>query len=229
MFIFTTMMKLIPLITLVLLSSTFSANAQKKNETGITVSEIREIKLAEKEAAKKAITVLSNGALLVRLNFKQKAIRHYEKFGNVKEAVRLRNKQIKINRNIIKAFNDLYSFSPIYFFAMEDSRMIVDGKHNELTFYDNNATADESIVLQSEDFLIAEFGMIEVDQSNNEGATTSMSALIVRSNDFVQLRDPFPFYSSYPGLGRVKKRYRMPVLRLQQRLEVFNNKSGVTK
>ena len=191
----------------------------------MTVSEIRKIKLDEKAAAKEAITVLHEGVLLVRLNFKEEQVKYFEKFNNTKEVDRIRKTELKLNLNIIKAFNDLYKFSPVYFFGMTDSRLVAEGKFNEVTFYNNQGLADSSIKLKSNNILIAEFGMVEADTSNNQGATTSMSALVVRSNEFVQLRDPFPFYAGYFPVVRAKKRFRMPVLRLNERLHNFYLKS----
>ncbi|MCO4814196.1 MAG: hypothetical protein KC454_05750 [Flavobacteriales bacterium] len=209
----------------ILLISNF-VQGQKKNQPGLTMSEMKDIKLAERKAAKEAIYTLSEGVLLVRLNFKNKEINYYEKHENTKAAERLKKEQAKHNVQIIKAFRDLYTFSPVYFFGMNDSESVLTGKFNDVTFYDDKALPSESIKLNSKDFLIAEFGMVERDTSNSEGATTSLSALVVRSNDFVQLRDPFPFYSAYTPFGKVKKRYRMPVLRLQRRLTDYYRSAG---
>lgn len=223
------MIKLLTLISIVFFSVTLLAQPPKKYKPGIKASELKEIKLDERETAKQAISILKNGALLVRLNFKQKQVEHFEKFNNNKEANRIRKKQLKLNLHIINAFNDLYKFSPVYFFGMEDSRKIVDGKYNEITFYNDQGLADPSIKIASSDFLIAEFGMVEKDTSNNQGATTSMNALVVRSNEFVQLRDPFPFYAGYSPIARAKKRFRMPVLRLNERLHNYDNKANAVE
>lgn len=209
----------------VLLMSNF-VQSQKKNEPGLTIAEMKEIKLSERKAAKEAINILSEGSLLVRLNFKNNEIKYYEKHGNIKAAEKLMKKQAKHNIQIIKAFRDLYSFSPVYFFGMNESDLVLKGKFDEVTFYDAKASPSDSIKFNSKNFLIAEFGMVERDTSNSEGATTSMSALVVRSKDFIQLRDPFPFYSAYTPFGKIKKRYRMPVLRLQRGLTDYYKRSG---
>ena len=215
------MIKLLTLICIVFFSVTLLAQPPKKYKPGIKTSELKEIKLDERETAKQAISVLKNGVLLVRLNFKQKEVAYFEEFKNTKEADRIRKQQLKLNLHIINAFNDLYNFSPIYFFGMENSRKVVDGNYSEITFYNNDGVADPSLKLESKNFLIAEFGMVETDTSNNQGATTSMNALVVRSNKFVQLRDPFPFYAGYSPMARAKKRFRMPVLRLDERLHNY--------
>ena len=188
----------------------------------MTVEKMREIKKQEKATAQESIIKLNNGILLVRLDFKFQKIKYLEEHNYFDEAEKLRKKQVKANQQIILAFDSLFHFCPVYFFPMIDSRLVLDKKFKEVRFYDINCLVDSTIQMSTENYLIGEFGTVKQDVSNNEGSKNSMHAFVIHTDDFVQLRSPFPYYEKYMNNWFVKKRYRMPLIRINEKLNSYS-------
>jgi regulator of replication initiation timing len=198
----------------------------------------------QNNVAEESIVKLKNGVLLVRLNMRKKEIAYYERFGNIKGAYQTRKKQEKQNSQITKGFSEQFDFCKVYYFAMEDSRMLLDGKQDSIKFYDSNMTMVDSLQLNSENYFIGEFGAVESDTvfyykgttpdpgsiNNPEGVSyygdqkNSLPALVIRNNDFYQLKEPFPYYSGYNPGGNVNKRYASSIRKLNQKLKGYYQK-----
>ncbi|OFZ11193.1 MAG: hypothetical protein A3D92_12285 [Bacteroidetes bacterium RIFCSPHIGHO2_02_FULL_44_7] len=219
---------------------TFSSFAQDP----ATLAQLKKDRQQRKLSAKENIILLKNGALLVRLDQQKRRIDYYAKYNNMKEAEKVKVKMLEENRAIIDAFRTYYKFTPVYFFALEDSESWLERGTEGLVFYNDNAEADPSIHPSEEVFFVADFSFIEQDttsylsgktptpnQENNPegrayygGSKTSKPALVVRDDRLNQLRDPFPFYRGYSYFGRAKKRYRVPLMRFQEQLEDYYQK-----
>lgn len=206
--------------------------------------------IAQKEErikiARQAIQDLKNGVLLVRLDFDRKEQEYYNKFDNTDAAEKVRRKAQQKNIEIIDAFKTYYKFSPVYYFDISDSRNLLEGNLDKVTFYNDSAQADEGITLSGANYFIAEFGYVEPDtisyysgstptpddEENPEGkkyyssGKTSKPALVIRDKSFNQLREPFPYYVGYAYHGSTKKRYRLPVKKLEEKLNLYYQKNS---
>ena len=229
------------LVLLIFLFLVLTSKAQDR----ATISNLNENKLSRVEAAKANIVSLKRGVLLVRLDFHRREVAYYKKYNNTNEASKILAKQEKINREIIDAFNTYFTFCQVYYFDMEDSRKLLEGKIDSIVFYNNECVEDPRIKLNNTDWYIGEFGYIEQDttvyysgstptphhDANPEGKTyyggskNSKPALVLRDQKFIQLRDPFPYYIGFSPFGSVYKRYRLPVKKMQAKLENYFNKN----
>ena len=211
-----------------------------------TIPGLIEHKKLRKQVALKSISELKDGVLLVRLDFQQRKIDYYTKYKNYKEVERIKKKQDKINTEIVAAFNELFDFCNVYFFRMSDSRKLLDGKYDSVVFYNNQLEPDTTVSMANKKWFVAEFGYIEQDTnyyyssstpttSNSDnpegiayygGSKNNKSALVIRDATFTQLRDPFPYYVGFNYFGSVKKRYRLPVQKLNKKLHNYYGNSG---
>lgn len=207
-----------------------------------TISTNNEYLQTETQVAEKAIIELRTGALLVRLNFNQQEIDYYEKYQNFKQANIVRANALKTNAVIMEAFAKNFDFCPVYFFSMNDSRKILEGKLDSVIFYNASCVPDTSIHMVAPAYLIAEFDAIEQDtvyyykgtindatnqdkaqnKSYYGGDKFTISALVIRNRDFNQLRDPFPYYVNYSPNTLITKRYIEPVIKLNNKLRSYD-------
>ena len=163
------------------------------------------------------IKYLKNGALFVRLHTKSRKIAILERAGNLTAAEKVRQDQFKINKSIVKAFKESFTFCPVYFFYAEDSKFVSSYQLDSVRFLDDNLQPSASIEPPTQ-FLTAEFGIIQEDTAKNftgysrdyhkdssnvlypnkqfsGGTNMSFGALIIKSDQFVQLPPTFPYYS----------------------------------
>ena len=200
-----------------------------------------EIRKLQKKDAEKNILKLKEAFLLIRINLREKEIAYYESFHNNKGADKVRKKQEKQNTQILKAFQENFDFCKAYFFSMADSRKLFEGKIDSVKFYDFDMNLVNLDGLISNNYFIAEFGSVESDttffykgktpnpqnQKNPEGYSYfgdekfSLPALVIRNRDFIQLRDPFPYYAAYNPGGNINKRYSNSISKLNLRLKKY--------
>lgn len=157
------------------------------------------------------IECLKNGVLLVRLQTKQKAIDHFNEIGNPDAANRVKKKQDKANAEIISAFKKSYDFTNVYFFSSEYSDFVRAHQLDSIPFLDKHIVSKEQVDLRNTTFLVAELttlqpdtGTARVNTQYYEGeqrkrasvnSNTGLSALVFKSDQFVQLDSPFPYYA----------------------------------
>ena len=190
----------------------FSIQAVVFSQGRATLERIRNDKQTQKEYAEKAIVDLKNGILLIRLDYHMREVNYYRKYENFKAADKLLKKQKDLNQYIIDAFNSAFTFCPVYFFEMEDSRKLINGQLDSVIFINRNGEQDSTIRPKSEHFFIAEFGQVEQDTAYYEdetspdmtrgtprtksyygGSKLERTALLIRNSEFEQLREPFPY------------------------------------
>jgi hypothetical protein len=227
-----------------LLSIIFLASLTGFAQERAKIKDNRAYREFQTSVAEKSIVALKEGVLLVRLNMRKREIAYYESFGNAKGAEKTRKKQEKQNSQIVKGFSTHFNFCKVYYFAMEDSRMLLDGKQDSVKFYDSNMTVINSLSLNSEAYFIGEFGVVESDTvfyykgttpdpgsvNNPEGVSyygdqkNSLPALVIRNSNFYQLKEPFPYYSGYNPGGNVNKRYAGSIRKLNVKLNDYYQK-----
>ena len=156
---------------------------------------------------------LSNGALLVRLKSNKRKVNALIDRGYVDEARKIEINQDVYNKELISAFNNEMTFCETYFFYSEESNKVRQKDFSEPFFLDSNLDVDSSIQFGLNNFLIAEFGNVAQDTSSYQdfyiidtqngktkktsywgGPNFHFGALVVMTDDFVQLRKPFPSY-----------------------------------
>ena len=105
---------------------------------------------------------------------------------------------------------------------------------DSITFLDDSLTPDPNIKMMQEFFLIAEFTNIEPDTTSrfeDNYTTTSSSgpevrssysggmevgfpALVIKNNQFIQLRKPFPYYSKSLDFLKYEKKFNRAAKKL---------------
>lgn len=179
--------------------------------------------------AKEHLKEMQSGFLLVRLDDKKTEIDYYLKYKNDTEAKRIEAKQEKINEQIRLAFTKYFTMCPVYYFNMSDTRNLLDKKYDQVKVYDAFGQKVSSVDLSSGKFYVAEFGManqdeVTNDENVNDGEYTermAVSALVIRTSELLELRDPFPYFVRYNTMGGLKSRYLGPVKKMQEKLNAF--------
>ncbi|HCS21920.1 MAG TPA: hypothetical protein DIW47_15420 [Bacteroidetes bacterium] len=129
--------------------------------------------------------------MLVRLKTEAKRIKMLENSGYPEDAKELREEVEAENQMTIEAFRLGYTFSEVRFFYDTLSSAIA-GEHYEGNVFDENNIYSDSIITDTTDILIAEFGS---PYSEAFGASSGFG-LVVYDYQFNQMKDPFPYYVS---------------------------------
>lgn len=201
-------MKKLLLALLLLCSFTLSAARTDSPD------ERQEQRRQERLLPRKQIQQLHNGALLVRLKTKSQAIAKLHSMGYHTQADQMRDRQADFNKKILQAFRQEFSFCPVYFFFSEDLEKVIKKELKAVQFLNDSLQVDTTIHYTNPNFLTADFGPIEQDtasyfdknymasstngiemrSSAYGGPSMGFEALLIRSEEFIQLRRPFPYY-----------------------------------
>jgi hypothetical protein len=156
-----------------------------------------------KAVAKWQINQLKNGALVVRLHSNKTLIESLKKMGKADLAVQKEHESYAINKNIVKAFRQCYTFSKIYFFFGDDTDTLLNGARSGI-FLDTNLTIDKSIVmnetfymmLEKDDIYNSSIGFVKEDTARyikEKGNITDHTDYLVVKNKYGhQVKAPFP-------------------------------------
>ncbi len=170
------------------------------------------------------IQQLHDGVLLVRLQTRKLAIRQLTEMGEIERAEQIKDERKQINLHTMKAFRKEFTFCPVYFFYTDYTNAVKKGRIEDVVFVNDSLLPDSSIKVGESSFLTAEFGDIVQDTAKfvdrtyykpgehgpephiamSGGTNMGFGALLMKSDQFVQLRRPFPFY--------VKQRQRLLAL-----------------
>ena len=191
---------------------------------------------------KEQINQLKDGALFVRLQTKKKSINAFRKAGNDKLADKIETKQRNYNLKIASAFKTNFTFCPIYFFFSDYSRDIRERHFDNVVFLTDSLLADSTIKFTKKHFLTAEFGTIEQDTAKYYSQNSIESdgnwsvkrvdnyygrphmgfgALIIKSDQFIQLRRPFPYYVRTFDSFPIKRKPKKTVKKMNKKLNRF--------
>jgi len=152
--------------------------------------------------------------LLVRLSKNEKAVKAFRDNNKDALADAVIGRQNSTNLEIIRAFKKEFDFCPVLFFYSKHTQNIMDKNFESVEFLDDKLAVDESVNFDGGNFLTAEFGFTSQDtatyfdyetydsQDQNNGTTSRyhgspdlrLSALVIMSDQFVQMRQPFPYY-----------------------------------
>lgn len=165
--------------------------------------------------SKSQIANLQNdGCLFVRLHYFPNKIDKLNELGYKKAAVAEQKKIAEANKSLMSAFKKNWDFSSVYFVFPEESLKIKESKFEDINFLNDDLEVDPTIKCTCENILLVEKGRIQKTKPDeNDSAKQGESAyfsrsttyytdssqpiqgLIVKSNEFVQLHKPFPFYT----------------------------------
>jgi hypothetical protein len=170
---------------------------------------------------------LKKGALFVRIRNRSRQVASLKKYGRDKEALEVEQKRAALNKKIIKAFTRNFKFCTVYFFYSQDSKFIRLQQYDSVKFVDSTLKHNPLIRPKHECYFTAELGTVAPDTARYFGgyylaetengleqkaryyksADSGFKALVVKSNEFVQLAHPFPYYvrsySANPSLKRM--------------------------
>lgn len=198
--------------------------------------------------AKQQIIRLHEGALFIRLQTKKRSIEALRRTGKENRAGELQNHQLELNKEIIQAFRLNFDFCPVYFFFSDQSPMIKKGNFEQITFLNDSLLPDTAIKFDRNSFLTAEFSTIKQDtikyysHTSYEpdgslslkkvrhyygGPNLGFEALIIKSDQFIQLRDPFPYYVKTFDSISFARRFGKTVYKMNKRLHRFYKKKVV--
>lgn len=191
------------------------------------------------------VTTLQSSDLLVRLKTKNNTIKalrennHHELADIVEQEMKDKNKAI------VSAFNDHFTFCPVYFFYSTESKFIRENNLDSLHFLNKDLEIDNTIKPDLSTFYIAEFGNIEqhpshvktgkYDVYDAEGEISTrdtytgqtdfgFGALVMKDSNFNQLARPFPYYSrTYEDIIFVKRKPSTVVKKMNDQLLEFLN------
>lgn len=164
---------------------------------------------------KNQVKNLKSGILLIRLKTDANRIAAFEKKGQPEKAEQVRIFRRESNLRIVNAFRQNYKYSDIMFFYNTDSEKLINRQYKGI-FLDDNLDIDPDIKLDTARFwLIGELDVLEADTAKHRESTYwnpatkkleytywssssdfSRRALVIRDQNFIQLKRPFPYYVS---------------------------------
>lgn len=193
------------------------------------------------EIAKTQIKELKEGALLVRLQTKQKVIDALLEKGYPKRANHIEKTQKEKNIEISGAFKD-FDFCPVYFFYSQYSDSLKYGNYAHVILLDDSL---KEVEVELTNFHIADFGNVKksyendtTDAKRNElknkgreatktykgGSSLNIRAMVLSDSKFKQLKSPFPFYVRFHPTPLHDLTYPEVVEKMNENLSLFYNK-----
>jgi len=205
----------------------FIASGYSFAQTGDAAQKKLSLHKQLQQQASEEIKTLHEGALLVRLTTRKKSIEALRKMGNENAANTIEKEQARKNKSIINAFLINFNFCSVYFFYSDYSDLVKERQFNKVTFLNKNLEKDSVKIFNGTKFLTAEFNEVLADTAKNYGGNNNgITALIIMSDQFIQLRRPFPFFvRTFEFLSLRRKDYKT-VRILNRELHEFYNKQN---
>lgn len=160
------------------------------------------------------IKQFKDGALFVRIRNRDLEVEYLKKYGRIEEARKVERKRRELNQRLIRAFNANFDFCPVYFFFSHDSKHIRLGQFDSVGFVDTSLNVIDTIRPNPSYYLTAELGKVVADTAKffggyrtvesedglvqqpiyHTGPDAGFKGLIIKSDQFIQLVHPFPYY-----------------------------------
>ena len=194
---------------------------------------------------KEIVNKLKTGALIVRLITKQNTIDYLIKNGKTEVANKIKNEQEAYNKRVVAAFIKNFKFCPVFFIKSSQSNLVQTKQFDKVEFVDSSLNVDKSISFKYNFILTAEISAVEQKKSyhgkayfvfknlksNSEsigqykkGTSVPFGALVVKSDQFVQLRRPFPYYvRSFESIGILRRSPNTMVQMFQNSISFLAN------
>lgn len=226
-------------VTLLFLIIAFSSSSQER----ATLKRLKRDKEICKAFAEKSIQEITDGVLLVRLNFRQKQIDYLTNLNDTISANRIREKALVTNQKITNAFTQHFDFCTVYFFRMSDSRYLSQQQFDSIPFYDHTLNEVDGQLLKSDNYLIGEFNKVKQDTSyyyandridehdkNNSktkvyygGSKNGREAFIIMDRKFQQIQKPFPYFATLPSVISEGARYKKAIESINLKLHSYSS------
>ena len=232
-------------ITLLFLVISFPSISQEQ----ATLKRLQRDKEICKTFAEKSINEITDGVLLVRLNFRQKQVDYLTNRNDSSEVKKIQEKALATNKKVTEAFSKQFDFCTVYFFKMSDSKHLSLQQFDSISFFDNNlnAISPDSLHIKSENYLIGEFNKIKQDTSHYYsgdridtsvkksrtkvyygGSKNTREAFIIMNRKFQQIQRPFPYFSTLPAVVSERVRYLKAIESINKKLHSYSTQT-VTK
>lgn len=196
--------------------------------------------LSPRQKALNDIQALKNGVLLVRLATGEHVIKAYKDAAREDLALEIASQIAYKNKLIASAFKNYFTFCPVYFFYSNYSEFILNNQLDNLVIMNAELIPEAKPQLKT-GFYIAEFARIEADttgywefyrnKNRSEegkreaqlyaGGNSNISALIIKSDKFVQLKKPFPYFVKYRPEREQEREINPKVKMLNEKLLDF--------
>ncbi len=168
---------------------------------------------------------MKKGALLVRLKTQENKIKALKERGNTIEAANIEFNQHQENKEIIAAFKENFNFCKVYFFYSSDTKLVKKKQLEQVTFLGDSLEKIDTPKITT--FYTAEFGNVDnTKQTQNSSEISSslgFAALYIMTDQFVQLKQPFPYYSKLRGIVPIVKLKKSVIVeKLNSKLHEFN-------
>lgn len=163
----------------------------------------------EKNNATATIQQLRKSVLIVRLKTKQRQIQAYREAGKTATALKIEQKALKENLEIISGCIKNFNFSKIYFVNTEDIAYF--RKTNRLILSNLLPMEDSVITLNHDSVFYLDYGNLygrqrvnewtykDYDNSIENSQVISENAFVIRDSKDQQLSPPLPFYKIVIG------------------------------
>lgn len=158
------------------------------------------------------IEQLKDGVILVRLSTRKNSIEALYGAGDEAKAKQVEKEVEIMNNAIIQGFKTEFDFCDVYFFESNYSESVKSHRLDEVVFIDKVLAGDKEVDLNDVNFFIAEFttlrsdtvrtkklskygsGIQDTTSSYYSSSNLGIPGLVVKSDQFIQLTNPFPYY-----------------------------------
>ena len=175
---------------------------------------------------------LKNGTLLVNLHTYTTTVTALQNSGRQKEADKLQGDLKQMNQQIINAFETYFHFCNVYYFYSNNSDAVKAHKYDYVVF-DSAFNPVTASLLDTTSLFIADFSTtdnsrnLNSDSDDNREKSTAndftMSGLILRDKNMIQLNKPFPYYVRVSNFEMVltKEKIYKAIIKLNRKLNEF--------
>jgi hypothetical protein len=175
---------------------------------------------------------LKNGILLVNLHTYTATVTALQNTGKQKEAEKLKSDLKEMNQHIINAFETYFKYCHVYYFYSNSCDSIKAQKYISVVF-DSAYNPVSVILLDTASIFIADFSTTDNNRNANADPDDkwekskpndfTMSGLILRDKNMIQLNKPFPYYVRVSNFEMVlpKEKIYKAVIKLNRKLNEF--------
>lgn len=193
----------------------------------------------EKALAVWQIENLHDGVIFVRLATKMRTIKALRSAGHDERADQVEKELELLNASIIQGFSTSFDFCNVYFFESPYSDYVRENNFDKVKFVDSLIVSDSKREsFENIHVFVAEFASLEPDTVNSKSGESKqspnsnlgISALVIKSDQFIQLMDPFPYYvREYKGMPGMDREPPRAIARLNEKLHAFYAQKDVIR
>lgn len=175
---------------------------------------------------------LKGGILLVNLHTYTATVTAMQKSGQIKVADKLQSDLKQMHQQIITAFETYFKYCNVYYFYSNNSDSILAHQYANVVF-DSAYNPVSAILLDTPSIFIADFSTTDNNRNANSDPDDkwekskandfTMSGLILRDKNMIQLNKPLPYYVRVSNFEMVltKEKIYKAVIKLNRKLNEF--------